>query len=885
MAAIAQAMARTVFLMASALALAVTASVATAAPAVDTALRGRAVEALRQVFRTEPRWVKVHAAEALLALDYDNEEVSALFAAELERDGNTLEYRIGIRRVLVRAATDPADRQRRIDEIRAIFLDPTASDRLHAAETLGKLGYVLRPEGDEEFERVAMARVATSRRATQASVSESRLQAEVAGELQRADPAPLAEAPLQLQPEGRNSGRDAGGSSRDGRADARSGVAADGRLAVGAAWILANSAPVKGQPRLVELLGAEDPAVRGFAAYALGWQAALEPGIAAQVVAAAGKEPADSPARIHMVCTAYRCADSAARPALKMAVVEYAEKGTNPERYQAGLALAEHGDAVDLPLFTALLEHENADVRIGAATAILRLDRRNPVRLQFLDWAVVALYAFGMLGVGWYYARRTATQDDYLLGGRAMKPWAVGLSLFATLFSTISYLAIPGEMIKHGPMIMSQLVAYPVIVLIVGWLLIPHFMRLKVTSAYEVLELRLGVSVRLLGSLLFLLLRLLWMAVIIYATTSVVLVPLMGLSPKATPYVGAALGVITVIYTSMGGLRAVVYTDVAQTIIMFAGAILTMVLISVHLGGVATWWPTVWAPTWDPPVVWFDPKARVTLASACLATLVWYTCTAGSDQMAIQRYLATRDVKAARRMFTISMVSGGLIMAFLAVLGFALLAYFRANPHLIADGQSLATSADRLFPRFIVAGVPAGLSGLFIAGLLAAAMSSLSSGVNSSCSVLTVDLVERFWAGRCGDTVRLAKLTSWLVGATVVALSFAVVLVKGNLLEITYKVVNLLVTPLFILFAMALFVPWATAFGTILGTLVSAAVAIGIAFYGWLGLSFIWIMPASLAAGVLVGMLASLLPIGAKARKPLAELVDATPKPEGGGDA
>jgi len=463
-----------------------------------------------------------------------------------------------------------------------------------------------------------------------------------------------------------------------------------------------------------------------------------------------------------------------------------------------------------------------------------------------IDWIVIAAYALGMIGVGWYCSRRATTTEDYLLGGRAMKPWAVGLSLFATLLSTLSYLAVPGEMIKHGPMIASQIVVFPFIILAVGWFLIPRIMRLNVTSAYEILEMRLGVWVRLLGALFFLSMRLMWMSVIIYATTSKVLIPMLGWGESATPYACAVLGIITVMYTSMGGLRAVVITDVAQTFILLGGAVLAIVLIT----------------------AWFDPGSRVTVAATFVSVFAWYVCTAGSDQMAIQRYLATRDAKAARSMFNTSMVCNALVLVLLSILGFALLAYFQAYPDRLAEGQTIAESADQLLPRFIVIGLPKGVSGLVVAALLAAAMSSLSSGINSSCSVITVDFVDRFRAADSPETdhVRLAKSVSWLVGVVVIALSFGAGMVSGNLLEVTFKIVNLLVAPLFVLFFMAMFVPWANSFGTLLAGAASSAVAVGIAFHGLLGLQFLWIMPGSFVAGIVVGMLASLVPIGQTAR-------------------
>lgn len=306
-------------------------------------------------------------------------------------------------------------------------------------------------------------------------------------------------------------------------------------------------------------------------------------------------------------------------------------------------------------------------------------------RLHTLDWCVIGTYLVAMLLVGWYFSRRTQTTDDYLLGGRQMNPWAVGLSLFATLLSTLTYLSMPGEMIKHGPMVIAMIASFPLIAWIVGWYIIPRFMKLQVTSAYEILEDRLGIGIRLLGSALFLSLRLLWMAVVIYATVEKVLIPMLGWDEKYIPYISAVLGVITVVYTSMGGLRAVVYTDVVQTFILLGGAILTMVTITYSLGGVQQWWPNDWASNWAPIKIWFSPTSSRTIAGAALSGLVWYVCTAGSDQMAVQRYLATRDVSAARKMYFVSLAVAVCSTTFLAVLGLALHGYFTANAQMLPE--------------------------------------------------------------------------------------------------------------------------------------------------------------------------------------------------------
>ena len=243
--------------------------------------------------------------------------------------------------------------------------------------------------------------------------------------------------------------------------------------------------------------------------------------------------------------------------------------------------------------------------------------------MEIIDWLVVAAYAFLMLGVGLFYSRQNKTADDFLLG-------ALGLSLYATLVSTLSYLGNPGEMIAHGPMMITQLASYPLIFVIVGYGLIPLLMRQPVTSAYQLLESRLGVSIRLAGAGVFLLLRLGWMATILFATSSVVLVPLMGLNPSWTPWLCVILGVTTAIYSSTGGLKAVVMTDAIQSITMLLGAVVTLAVITNQMGGVSAWWPTVWPSHWQDPNWGFNPSIRVSFGMLILSTTLWLGVSVGT---------------------------------------------------------------------------------------------------------------------------------------------------------------------------------------------------------------------------------------------------------------
>lgn len=490
--------------------------------------------------------------------------------------------------------------------------------------------------------------------------------------------------------------------------------------------------------------------------------------------------------------------------------------------------------------------------------------------VSVVDWAVTLGYFVVMLVVGFYFSRRNQGAEDYLLGGRRLGSSAVGLSLFATLLSTVSYLSWPGDMIRHGPMMMAQLAAYPLIAWVAGRFLIPHFMRLQVTSAYELLEVRLGPVVRIVAATMFLVIRLLWMALMVYTTSVTVLVPLLHLPPTVAPLLSLVVTGVTVAYTLLGGIKAVVVTDVIQTFLMIGGAFITLALITWSLGGVGAWWPTTWQSGWDPARIWFAAEER-SFAGAFVTASLWWICTAGSDQLAIQRYLATRDAAAARRALKVSLAADGVTTLLVFCVGMALFAFFQAHPAVLPVGWTLRDKADELFPLFIGHGLPVGVSGLVIAALLAAAMSSLSSGVSSVTSVLARDFLPRVRPGEL--SVGGLRLVSAMVGAVAVGLSVLVGFVEGNLLEHCYKLVNLFVGPLAAIFFLALWVPWATSFGALVGIIASVTLACGLAFAQWWQLSFLWLLPLTVAVGLGGGMVASLLPIGPKAR-PLVAVTD-----------
>lgn len=453
--------------------------------------------------------------------------------------------------------------------------------------------------------------------------------------------------------------------------------------------------------------------------------------------------------------------------------------------------------------------------------------------LAVIDWVIIATYALSTIALGWYFGRRQKSTKEYFVGSGNMNPILVGVSLFATLLSTISYLAVPGEVLGKGPIYMSYLLGIPLVYFVVSYWLLPVYMKQKVTSAYELLEARLGLSIRLLGATMFLVMRLVWMSLLIYLAAKAMSFMMYGNTDYVTQIVWVT-GCISVFYASIGGLRAVVITDLVQTILLFGGALLVIATITYDFGGLG-WFPTQWQEHWDTqPLISFDPKVRLTVFGSIVSVLVWYVCTSGGDQVSVQRFMATTDVKAARRALATQLSVEMVVSVTLAIVGIALMGFYMANQGAIPAGANLSDQADRLFPQFIAHELPVGISGIVVAAMFAAAMSSIDSGVNSITAVVMTDFLERF--GRKPSTeareVLVARLLAFSIGAAVIYGSSYFRLIEGNILAVTNKTVNMLTPPLFALFVFALFIPFARPAGVWIGTICAIAVSTVMAFSG-----------------------------------------------------
>jgi len=354
--------------------------------------------------------------------------------------------------------------------------------------------------------------------------------------------------------------------------------------------------------------------------------------------------------------------------------------------------------------------------------------------------------------------------------------------------------------------------------------------------------------------------------------TAAALTTMLGVSEKYIPLIALVTGFVAVIYTSLGGLQAVVITDFMQTVLLYGGALLVLGTISWDLGGFG-WIPTEWDPSWDTqPLFSTDLSVRVTVVGTILNYVVWYVCTSGGDQTSVQRFMATKDLKAARRAYATQLCTSVIVGVTLGLVGFAMLGYFNAHPDRLPADLSLSENADKIFPHFIAFHLPVGISGLVVAAMFAAAMSSVDSGVNSITAVVMTDGLDRFGLSPKDDRshVMLSRCLAFGIGAVVVIGSSAIGEVEGNITKVTTKTSNLLTTPIFGLFFFAMFVPFASPRGVWIGAICGTATAVLIAFSGAIfgyipgtefqdPISFQWIAPAAITVNIVTGCLGSLL--------------------------
>lgn len=456
--------------------------------------------------------------------------------------------------------------------------------------------------------------------------------------------------------------------------------------------------------------------------------------------------------------------------------------------------------------------------------------------LELTDYVVVLGYVLLTLGIVVWASRRQRDTEDFFLGNRRL-PWlAVGLSIMATLLSSLTYIGLTGEVVKYGIAgFMMQLAIFPAALIVIP-VFIPFFMRLRFTSAYEYLEHRFDYRTRLLGGGLFLLLRVGWVSMVMY-TGSLALSAMTDWNLYAVIFV---LGIAATLYTCLGGLEGVVWTDVLQAVMLFGGAAAIVLYVWFDTGdGPLDWWRAAGEYSQaHAKTEWFslDPMKRMTLGTALIAGFFWQICTHCSDQVVLQRYASTPSLAAARKSYIANLVAVLAITTLLMISGLALLHFYVQHPELLPTGAKPIEVGDKLMPHFFAHQLPLGFGGLILANFLCDAMQTLVSGVNSVTAVASQDLLEHSRLQKSRDfahtnrgrlvTARILTVALGL-GTTLIALGAGRLAEYSgmNIFELMPPAFNIFLGPLGALFLIGMFQPRVTANTAFLSILAAMAVS------------------------------------------------------------
>lgn len=395
----------------------------------------------------------------------------------------------------------------------------------------------------------------------------------------------------------------------------------------------------------------------------------------------------------------------------------------------------------------------------------------------WVNWTILFVYLFGMLLLGYWFRRREHGADDFFKGGGRIPWWAAGISIYATMLSALTYMGIPAKAYAtdwtYYPLLATIIVVcFPVI-----RYYLPYFRRLKITSAYEYLELRFNAPTRLLASGIFIVFMIARMALVLYLP-SLALSAVTGINIQLCIVL---MGIVTIAYCTMGGVEAVVWADVVQGLILVGGAFFLAGWLMLHTeGGVEGYFRIaadnhkmrlfVWSMDYRSVTFW------VAIVGGLANNLISYT----SDQTFIQRYLTTKDERSAGRSILLNSLMCVFISLVFYFIGTGLFTFFQTHPtHLDAS----VGRGDAILPYFMMREMPVGVAGLLIAAIFAATMSTISSNINSVSTAFSIDFWKRLKTQTSEpEMLSVARWSSVLSG--IIGLGIALLMASWNILSL-----------------------------------------------------------------------------------------------------
>lgn len=426
-----------------------------------------------------------------------------------------------------------------------------------------------------------------------------------------------------------------------------------------------------------------------------------------------------------------------------------------------------------------------------------------------VNWVVVAVYLLGMVGIGYWFMKResASTTDAYFRGGQRVPFWVAGLSIFATMLSAITFMAVPGT--AYATNWNGYIGQWPILIIVplVVMFYLPFYRRLNITTAYEYLEKRFNVATRVIGSITFMLFHVGRVAIVLY-------LPALALSSVTDINIFAAIaviGVLCVIYTVMGGIEAVVWTDAIQALVLIGGALLCFGLIVSQVdGGISAVGSAMSeqgkgiTASWsfgDLSIAKGSTSGFVLFVAFMMANLPSYT----SGQDVVQRYVTTPSEKDAARALWMNI---GMVLIGSAIffgLGTALFVFYQDQPELM---DPALPAKDSVLPFFIMQNLPMGVAGLIIAGVFAAAQSTISSSLNSVATAFVTDVYGRLLKPQSNDAQRLgvAKWVVIILGLIGIGVSSYLAMIKTDEVFMLFnRFIGFALGPLGGLFALGIF--------------------------------------------------------------------------------
>jgi len=503
------------------------------------------------------------------------------------------------------------------------------------------------------------------------------------------------------------------------------------------------------------------------------------------------------------------------------------------------------GDSIIIP---------SGEIRPGVRTAAVLegVPIQHKARFGLANYSVLIIYLLALVVMGLYFSGREETTEDFFLAGRRIPWWAAGISIYGTQLSAITFMAIPAKSYATDWVYFIVNVCIVLIIPVVVWVYLPFYRRLNVTTVYEYLEARFSLAVRLFGSAAYILLQMGRMAIVIFLP-AIALSTVTGIGIYTSILI---MGIISTFYTVLGGIEAVIWTDVLQSAVLLSGAVLSLVIIIFKIeGGIGGLISTAAANgkfhianlTWD----WTTTALWVVVVGNLLSQLVPYT----ADQTVVQRYLTTRDEKeAAKAIWTKAALTLPNTLIFFGI-GTGLYVFYKANPGLLEP----SLNTDAVFPLFIVQQLPAGVCGLVITGVFAAAMSTLDSAMNSVATAIVTDFYGRLRPDSSDRSrLRLARWLTAVLGAAATAFGLLMATYEiESLWDLFLKILGLFGGSLAGLFALGIFTRRANGWGALVGAITSALVLFGVVWFT--RIHFFLYSAIGIAVCFIVGYLASLL--------------------------